>query len=222
MRLFLKSDIIQTFLLLPSPPWEWPCPWLCPCPLSPSPPLAIMAWGIKCRKASPKRPPEAKLKMILRSHSFSLLLSSGMKNRIKKGAALISNVAKMAFLQMLSPASSSSSSSHTWWSFLRALSRSSGVNSFCAGPWEWPCPPWLWPPWLWSSWLWPWTVGPRWGGKSTMSSSSISSSTTALLACLEYLKEGFSSWEWPWSPWAWTTGGPKTRSLLVIRLTNFT
>ena len=58
--------------------------------------------------------------------------------------------------------------------------------------------------------------------------------TCKLIACnnkrtfyLEYLKAGFSegsSWEWPWSPWAWTTGGPEIPTkycLLQIQKTKF-
>ena len=103
--------------------------------------------------------------------------------------------------------SSSSSSSQFLCNFFLALSLSSGVNSLWA-PWLCPCPPWLWP-WPCPSWLcpcppwlcaWPFTLA--WtclGGKSTMSSSKISSSTIGgWFACFEYLKDGFSSWEWPW------------------------
>ena len=42
-------------------PCEWPWPWLWPWPPSST---AEDAWGIKWRKASPSRPPEAKLEYI--------------------------------------------------------------------------------------------------------------------------------------------------------------
>jgi len=152
-----------------------------------------------------------------------------MKNRMKKGAALISNVAPMAFQKTLPVpiSASSASSSQFLYNFSRAFSRSSGVNSRCAVPCPWlcPCPPWLcpWPPWLcpWPPWLCPCPeLGPFWGGRSTISSSRISSSSIFAFAALEYLKAGFSegsSWEWPWSPWAWTTGGPP--SMAKIKMT---
>ena len=114
---------------------------------------------------------------------------------------------KMVRFRLTDENSSSSSSSQFLCNFFLALSLSSGVNSLWA-PWLCPCPPWLWP-WPCPSWLcpcppwlcaWPFTLA--WtclGGKSTMSSSKISSSTIGgWFACFEYLKDGFSSWEWPW------------------------
>ena len=113
----------------------------------------------------------------------------------------------MVRFRLTDETSSSSSSSQFLCNFFLALSLSSGVNSLWA-PWLCPCPPWLWP-WPCPSWLcpcppwlcaWPFTLA--WtclGGKSTMSSSKISSSTIGgWFACFEYLKDGFSSWEWPW------------------------
>ena len=41
------------------------------------------------------------LRTIFKSHSFSALLSNGMKKRMKKGAALIKRVAVMAWNQTL-------------------------------------------------------------------------------------------------------------------------
>lgn len=51
---------------------------------------------MRCKKASPRRPPEAKLRRIFRRDWCSALLSIGMKNRITKGAALMSRVEPMA------------------------------------------------------------------------------------------------------------------------------
>jgi hypothetical protein len=60
-----------------------------------------MACGIKWRNASPRRPPEAKLRRILSRCRFSFELSSGIKNRIRNGAALMRSVEVMASNQRL-------------------------------------------------------------------------------------------------------------------------
>ena len=51
-----------------------------------------MAWGMRWRKASPSKPPEAKLKSTFSRVLCWLVLSRGMKKRITKGAALMTTV----------------------------------------------------------------------------------------------------------------------------------
>ena len=84
----------------------------------------------------PKDKQNKRLHEFIYYHWFSSLLSNGMKNRMKKGAALISNVAPMAFQKTLPVpiSASSASSSQFLCNFWRAFSRSSGVNSRCAVP----------------------------------------------------------------------------------------
>ena len=71
-RNFILRDILSVTLKLflsPSSPSPWLWPWLCECPWpSVEPPWwewpswAMMACGMRCKNASPSRPPEAKLK----------------------------------------------------------------------------------------------------------------------------------------------------------------
>ena len=51
-----------------------------------------MAWGMRCRKASPSSPPDAKLSSTFNRVLCSVAFSSGMRKRITKGAALIRRV----------------------------------------------------------------------------------------------------------------------------------
>lgn len=55
------------------------------------------ACGMRWRKASPRRPPEAKLSRTFRRFwCWSVLDSTGIRNRMKNGAALISRVEPIA------------------------------------------------------------------------------------------------------------------------------
>ena len=85
--------------------------------------------------------------------------------------------------------------------------------------------------WPWPSWLCPWFTlgcGPRWGGRSMMSSSRISSSWICVLAsfdhrCLVWALTTSSSCEWPW-PWAWTLGAEKMTTgvnWIILKFTHF-
>ena len=55
-----------------------------------------MACGMRCRKASPSNPPDAKLKRTFKSDECSLAFCRGMKKRMRKGAALMTAVEAMA------------------------------------------------------------------------------------------------------------------------------
>ena len=83
-------------------PWEWSCEcswtWWWPWSWESSPWVwGCKAWGIRCKNASPKRPPDAKLNNTFKSGWYaSELLSIGTKNKIAKGAALINKVEKIA------------------------------------------------------------------------------------------------------------------------------
>lgn len=50
---------------------------------------------MRCRKASPSKPPDAKARSVFRRGCIFSVLSKGTKYRIKKGAALMSNVEPM-------------------------------------------------------------------------------------------------------------------------------
>jgi len=55
------------------------------------------AWGMRWRNASPSKPPDAKLKSTLRSFwCWSVFDCTGMRKRMRKGAALMSRVAPIA------------------------------------------------------------------------------------------------------------------------------
>lgn len=78
--------------------WEWECSWPSPLPCE----CGEIAWGIRWRNASPRRPPEAKARRIFNSGCCSAeLLWSGIKNKMKKGAALISKVAPIAWSHLV-------------------------------------------------------------------------------------------------------------------------
>ena len=51
-----------------------------------------MACGMRWRKASPSKPPEAKLKSTFSRVLCWLVLSRGMRKRMRKGAALMTAV----------------------------------------------------------------------------------------------------------------------------------
>lgn len=59
-----------------------------------------MACGIRCRNASPSRPPEANASRVFSRGCISSVLSSGMANRMKNGAALIRSVELSECTQM--------------------------------------------------------------------------------------------------------------------------
>lgn len=91
-------------------------------------------WGIKCKKASPNSPPDAKLKSIFKNDSCSSLWSIGMKKSTKNGTTLMATVDASALAHSV-------------------RSNTGGFDWTWSWTWSWP---WSWWPWPWSWWWWPW------------------------------------------------------------------
>lgn len=181
-------------------PWEWPSPWECPWEwewCSSSPEWAIKACGIKCKNASPRSPPEAKLSKTLSRGWRSGLLSIGMKKSTINGATLMRRVEPIASVH-------------------RAIVVLFGTSACCVCSWgcSWSC--------SWSCECPWWSCVCPWWWRCSFSSSFLAGGGGGfgILASFEYLNDGRSSiwscecpwwscacpwWscECPWSLWEW-------------------